>query len=121
MLDPEAGGYAALMAVQGFDDRLHAVVVSAVAEAPIGQALAVNGAVAVGIFYDVDPTRDTARGGFYASAGTVILSRRCAGGLGATLGDVTLVEVDLTTEQSIVGGCTTSIESYVFEAGDACP
>jgi hypothetical protein len=120
MLDPAPGVYTGLMAVRGLDDRRHAVVLRTAESAPIGQALAIAGAVAVGAYYDLEPTGASARSVYFAGAGTVVLSRRCESGLGATLEDISLAEVDPATEQLIAGGCHTSIESFVFDAGEAC-
>jgi hypothetical protein len=120
MLAPPAPGYVTgAIAVTGSDSLLHSVAVTAAATAPLRSALAMNGQVFVGVGYEL-VSATQARSTYLATAGTVTLTRRCAAGLGGTMANVTLVEVDPTTFAAIPGGCTTSISKLAFDIAGPC-
>jgi hypothetical protein len=120
MLAAQPGFLSGVVAVTGTDVRTHAVIVTATADAATDQVLDMNGQVYVAISYDVIGTT-YARSAYLASAGTVRLTRRCAGGIAGSMENVTLSEIDLATLLPVPDACATTIASLAFDIGAACP
>jgi hypothetical protein len=119
MLTAATGYVTGAAEVTGLDGLAHVVVVTSTATAPLHAPLAVNGQVYVAVAYDaVSATQ--ARSAYLATAGTVTLTRRCTAGIGGTMADVTLVEVDEHSLTEIPGGCTTQIAQLGFDIAGGC-
>ena len=119
MIASQPGFVTGVAGVVGTDSNNHAVVVTASATAPLNSALPVNGQVFVAIAYELF-TATQSKSTFLASAGTVRLTRRCAGGIAGSVQNLTLVEVNPTTLQPITGGCTTTISQLAFDIAQPC-
>jgi hypothetical protein len=119
MLASATGYVSGAIAITGSDGLTHAVGVTTATTAPLHSALAMNGQVFVAVGYQL-LTATQARSTYLATAGTVTLTRRCAAGIGGTMANVTLVEVDPATYAAIPGGCTTSIAQLPFDIAGPC-
>jgi hypothetical protein len=119
MLGAQTGYLTGAVAVTGLDALSHVVVVTSTTTAPLHSALPINGQVYVAIAYDaVSATQ--ARSAYLATSGTVTLTRRCSLGIGGTMTNVSLVEVDPTTLAVIPGGCSTSVPQLAFDIASPC-
>jgi predicted small secreted protein len=75
----------------------------------------------VGAAFEVDPFAQSVRTAYTAVEGTINFTRACDVGIGGTLTDVVLVEVDQTTGAQIPGGCTQTMPTpTAFDFGEAC-
>jgi hypothetical protein len=119
MLMPQPGYYTGAAAITGLDALSHVVVVTSSTAAPLHTALPINGQVYVAIAYDATSPTQT-RSAYLATSGTVTLTRRCAAGIGGTISNVSLVEVNPTTLATVPGGCSTSITQLAFDIAGPC-
>jgi hypothetical protein len=122
MLAAQTGFISGAVGLTGSDSMNHAVIVTAAATAPLNTPLAVNAnnQVFVAISYDL-VTATQSRSAFLATSGTVSLSRRCVTGIGGTLSNLMLVEIDPTTLAPIPNGCTTTLGQLHFNIAATCP
>jgi len=121
MLAPPAAGYlSGAVSLSGTDAKYHSIIVTAQQIATLGQALPIGTGVYAAVGYDY-ASATSARSVYIANGGTVMLTRRCAGGIAGTLTNVTLVEADYQTLVPLPNGCTTTISSFAFDVGAACP
>ena len=120
MIAAQPGYLSGAVAVTGPDGNVHAVLVTVEDDVPTGTQLPVNMRAFVLLGYEVLSANEV-RSAYLASAGTVRVTRRCAAALGGTVQNLTLAEVDPDTFTPIAGGCTTTLPSFPFSIGGACP
>jgi hypothetical protein len=114
--------------VSGSDSKLHALVVAFDPTAtPVGADIALpaspfGDAPFVALGYDVDVGKQTTRSTFFASEGTVNLTRRCAGGVAGSITGVMMREQTSPDDPTPApGGCTLAVADLAFDYGSSCP
>jgi len=114
--------------VDGTDNQLHALVIAFDPVAtPVGSDIALPASpfgdppfVAMG--YDVNVAAQTTRSTFFASQGTLNLTRRCAMGVAGTIAGVTMREQTSQNDPTPhPTGCTLAVPDLAFDFGAACP
>jgi len=132
LIDPNQvpGALTAVALFSAPDGAAHTLVVGYRPDTPVGVSLpfvppnsqAGSNTPFAGIGWRVNLTTQTALTGFYATAGSVILSRACTGGVAGTLSNLTFTEQTATRDQTpYPGGCSFTVASIAFDVGTSCP